>query len=416
MQFSTSSSLVVVLPTSPRSDLGGVIGYAMDMEGVLRSFDYEMMVPDQPIPTTGRGTTSQLLDSGLATSLPDCCSHNGGRSPTRVDQAIDLTSLQQDQDTFPAPMHESPPWLISGLATFLSESSSHTGGSITIKVDNGSYSFVDTIHPLLPLAEWKAANQLDKRDLYWQGAKLDPLMCLERRATDHLIVTLFPRRWHDGDQPVIRPFETCRESKTWSLAEISFWHPLRQPLTPLARARTSEQSTWTEDSIALDQRRWLEELLDRLSCVARMLEQWRLFQLSKKRPRALQSDWSQESSVVEDYPSPCGEANSKASTAATALPALPLAANFQGLCSWDENPRRTTWPAVAWACLCPALCHWQRCGDQIDLSVPRQEGRHSSGSGRSSFYSRPMGWTPSSPTTTRSLDQQQQTFTGQRRQ
>eukprot|EP00971_Amphidinium_carterae_P157131 3114684-Amphidinium_carterae.2 len=42
LQFSTSSSLVVVLPTSPRSDLGGVIGYAMDMEGVLRSFDYEM--------------------------------------------------------------------------------------------------------------------------------------------------------------------------------------------------------------------------------------------------------------------------------------------------------------------------------------------------------------------------------------
>eukprot|EP00971_Amphidinium_carterae_P067270 1331429-Amphidinium_carterae.2 len=131
--------------------------------------------------------------------------------------------------------------------------------------------------------------------------------------------------WHDGVQTVIRPFETCRESKTWSLAEISFWHPLRQPLTPLARARTSERSTWTENTIALDQRRWLEELLDRLSCVARMLEEWRLFQLSKKRSRALQSDWSQESSVVDDYPSPHGEANSKASTATTALPALPLA-------------------------------------------------------------------------------------------
>eukprot|EP00971_Amphidinium_carterae_P067269 1331429-Amphidinium_carterae.1 len=152
MQFSTSSSLVVVIPTSPRSDLGGVIGYAMDME-------------DQPMSTTVRGTTSQLLDNGLATSLPDFCSYNGGRSPIRVDQEIDLTSFQQDQATFPAPMCESPQWLVSGLATFLSESSSHAGGSITIRVDNGSCSFVDTIHPLLPLAEWKTANQLDKCDL-----------------------------------------------------------------------------------------------------------------------------------------------------------------------------------------------------------------------------------------------------------
>eukprot|EP00971_Amphidinium_carterae_P175370 3476319-Amphidinium_carterae.1 len=47
LQYSTSSSLIVVLPTSPRSDLGGVIGYAVDMEGVLHSFDLELMDPDQ---------------------------------------------------------------------------------------------------------------------------------------------------------------------------------------------------------------------------------------------------------------------------------------------------------------------------------------------------------------------------------
>eukprot|EP00971_Amphidinium_carterae_P333256 6467895-Amphidinium_carterae.1 len=82
---------------------------------------------------------------------------------------------------------------------------------------------------------------------------------------------------------------------------------------------------WTEDPIALDQRRWLEELLDRLACVPRILEQWQLAQLAKKRPRSIQSDWSHESSVVEDYPSPHGGVDSKASTAATTLPALPYA-------------------------------------------------------------------------------------------
>eukprot|EP00971_Amphidinium_carterae_P326534 6457393-Amphidinium_carterae.1 len=189
LQSSLSSSLVVSVPNSPRSDLGGVIGYAVDIMGVWHPFDLEPPGHDQFLLTLPSQATSHLLESGLATFLPVQCPH--------------------------------------------------TGGTITIRVDHGLLSFVDTIHPLLTLAEWKKANDLSKRDQYWQGAMLDPSICLERRAATSLTVTLIPRMWHEGEQPVIRSFQQCRESAVWSLAEISCWHPHRQLLSQLCWAGQS---------------------------------------------------------------------------------------------------------------------------------------------------------------------------------
>eukprot|EP00971_Amphidinium_carterae_P324126 6441300-Amphidinium_carterae.2 len=169
LQSSLSSSLVVSLPCSPRSDLGGVIGYAVDNMGGWHPFDLEL-------PEHG-----ELLPPPLAV------------------------------------FHRAPYLLEGGhLATVLPVQCLFTGGMITIKVDHGMLSFVDSIDPRLPLADWKKANDLSTRDLIWQGARLDPAICLERRSATSLTVTLIPRMWHEGEQPVIRPFQQCSASTVWS--------------------------------------------------------------------------------------------------------------------------------------------------------------------------------------------------------
>eukprot|EP00971_Amphidinium_carterae_P033565 660923-Amphidinium_carterae.1 len=324
LQFSTSSSLLVVLPSSPRSDLGGVIGYAVDMEGVLHTFDLEQTDADQTSFWNPGTHWSQLQDSGLATFLSESYDHAGGCLYTSALGFLELAYWRPALTTSSV-LWQSLSQCLESRATFLPELRSHSGGTTTIRVDNGSFSFIESIHPQQSLADWKATHHMEKNDLYWQGAKLDPLICLEQRAHDYLVVTLHPRMWHEGNQPLIRTFGACRTSKMWSLAEISFWHPQRQPLTPICMVRRSENSSWSEDPLALDQRQWLADLLDRLCAVSRMLHQWRLSQHTKKRPRSLLSDWSHESSVIVDYPSPHGVADSKATTVDSALPLLPLA-------------------------------------------------------------------------------------------
>eukprot|EP00971_Amphidinium_carterae_P256586 5094817-Amphidinium_carterae.2 len=210
LQSSLSSSLAVSFPHSPRSDLGGVTGYAVDNMGIWYPFDLEPPEQEQlppPLPVLPRAP--HLLEGGhLATVLPVQCLF--------------------------------------------------TGGMITIKVDHGALSFVDSIDPRLSLADWKKANDLSTRDLFWQGARLDPAICLERRSATSLTVTLISRMWHEGEQLVIRPFQQCRASTVWSLAEISFWHPQRQPLSQYQWAGQSIDYIPNENPVALAQRLWLE--------------------------------------------------------------------------------------------------------------------------------------------------------------
>eukprot|EP00971_Amphidinium_carterae_P077518 1531909-Amphidinium_carterae.1 len=246
---SINSSLMVDFPLSPRSDLGGQIGYAVDNEGNWHVFDLDPFNQDP-----GQLTVARLMASGFATSLLDHYHH--------------------------------------------------TGGMITISVDHGLLSFVDFIDHRTPLGEWKKACDLTERDLYWHGAKLDPSITLERRSATSISVTLVPRMWHEGEQPVIRPFQQCRESTVWSLAEISFWHPHRQPLSQYQWAGQSVGYVPNENPIALAQRLWLEELLERLHYASRILEQWRLSQMSRKRALPQPKVVCSSSSGELDHPSP----------------------------------------------------------------------------------------------------------------
>eukprot|EP00971_Amphidinium_carterae_P050268 990587-Amphidinium_carterae.1 len=85
LQSSISSSLAVDLPSSPRSALGGVIGYAVDLFGVLTAFDMEPHRLDQTPSTPPSQATSQLLESGLVTFLPEHLPHSGGWITITVD-------------------------------------------------------------------------------------------------------------------------------------------------------------------------------------------------------------------------------------------------------------------------------------------------------------------------------------------
>eukprot|EP00971_Amphidinium_carterae_P157695 3125872-Amphidinium_carterae.1 len=197
------TSRVVSLPWSMASDLDGALGYTCNMDGVIRPHDLEVAPPPALVLQPQDLPPSPPIISHM--SLPGSPRNDlGGEIGYAVDYegfwfAIDLDPV--DLDPVPAFPPQLARFLESGLATFLPDQFSHSGGTISISVDHGLLSFVDSIDPRLTLAEWKQANDLTKRDLFWQGAKLDPAITLERRSATALTVTLVPRMWHEGEQP-----------------------------------------------------------------------------------------------------------------------------------------------------------------------------------------------------------------------
>eukprot|EP00971_Amphidinium_carterae_P141403 2801995-Amphidinium_carterae.2 len=126
LQSSISSSLAVDLPCSPRSDLGGVIGqfgYAVDLFGVLTAFDMEPPWLDRAPSTPPSQATSQLLESALATFLPEHLPHSGGWITITVDHGL-LFLI----DT----IH------LTAATELLALTIAHTGGVVTQPSEEGS--------------------------------------------------------------------------------------------------------------------------------------------------------------------------------------------------------------------------------------------------------------------------------------